>query len=79
MKNRFSRFLSLALAAMMLLAIAPVSALADEPVVLTMAAKNAPSAADYQIATSFRKLRNASASIWTSPLIPLTHGKPSFP
>ena len=48
MKNRFSRFLSLALAAMMLLAIAPVSALADEPVVLTMAAKNAPSAADYQ-------------------------------
>ena len=48
MKNRFSRFLSLTLAAMMLLAIAPVSALADEPVVLTMAAKNAPSAADYQ-------------------------------
>ena len=48
MKNRFSRFLSLALAAMMLLAIAPVSALADEPVVLTMAAKNSPSAADYQ-------------------------------
>ena len=68
MKNRFSRFLSLALAAMMLLAIAPVSALADEtapPII--------------RIATSFRKLRNASASIWTSPLIPLTHGKPSFP